>query len=1074
MSTNRTPEFIERDSLSAHPSEGVSVSLPDGTGFTVERRDFLRLSAVAAAAAGIAGTSGCAPPQEEILPRVHRPEEARVGLPLHYATTCFACPAGCGILVRAREGRVVKVEGNPDHPVNRGPACARGHAMVLDLYDPDRVRRSMVYARGKVPPIDVSPDAIDDKVASALVGKDGRKPSVRVLTGTVSGGAVRSLVADFLAMFPDGRHVAWEPLDAMSETVAAAQELCYGQRIQPQYRFRRANVVVSFGSEFLDTWLSPVQFQRQFGLRRSPDGRREMSRFWAFEGRMSLTGSNADKRIRVRPSQLADVAFAVAHALLVEKKHGPLAADAEIVAALAPWAVEGVASRTGVAADLIRKTAEMLLGAAGKSIVIGGGSNSTAATGLALEIAVNLLNSAVGNDGFTVVHQRPSHQRGAGHSGLAALVDEMRAGKVDVLIVSDVNPVYNAPPVLGFAEAMSHVPFVVNLSQHVDETASLADVICAGAHPLECWLDAAPVHGVVGVGQPAMRPVGEMRGLPDVLIAWAVKAGAKDDSLAGAVTLASVKGAIPTPSYHYIREHWRQTHFTATEEAPEFDVFWRDVLHAGVLIPKVDEAIVRARQFLASALKSPKAEAPKEGQLELVLFAPHGVYDGRGASNGWLLEYPDPVTRVTWDSWVGLSRKKMTALGLTDGDVCEVAVGGWKLYLPAVAVPGQHDDVVSVPLGWGRTAAGAVGSGLGSNGFLLTEMGPLGPQFGGHAVSVRKTGEHIQLAVPQGTKEIDLSVRPLIPYATMSELREDPAAGTDRPEGAWSIWPGHTYPEVRWGMSIDLSRCVGCGACTIACQAENNIPTAGRKGVINGREMHWLRVDRYYRVPVPRTAKTHDEVEAAAAAREKAKQDLSWLDEPEVLFHPLMCQHCENAPCETVCPVGATNHSSDGLNVQAYNRCVGTRYCSNNCPFKARRFNWFDYSKDQSNFLTRLFEPELPRIAQMNSRWPLPLKNNPEVTVRSRGVMEKCTFCVQRIEVGRGHAKDQNRKIRDGDVVTACQQTCPTQAIRFGNLVDEESRVAHDRTSKRALTMLDEQKLGASVTYLTKVRNDES
>jgi molybdopterin-containing oxidoreductase family iron-sulfur binding subunit len=329
------------------------------------------------------------------------------------------------------------------------------------------------------------------------------------------------------------------------------------------------------------------------------------------------------------------------------------------------------------------------------------------------------------------------------------------------------------------------------------------------------------------------------------------------------------------------------------------------------------------------------------------------------------------------------------------------------------------------------------------------------------------------MAVPQGSMTIDLSVRPLLPYAKLSEVKANPKAGTERPKGDWSIWPGHAYPETRWGMSVDLSKCIGCGACTIACQAENNIPTAGKKGVIRGREMHWLRVDRYHRMPVPRTAKTREAVATAAEARKRAEENLDWLDEPEVIFHPLMCQHCENAPCETVCPVGATNHSSDGLNVQAYNRCVGTRYCSNNCPFKARRFNWFDYSKDRSSWLTRILEPALTQIANMNVRWPLPLKNNPEVTVRSRGVMEKCTFCVQRIEKGRGRAKDENRKIRDGDVVPACMQTCPTQAIRFGNLVDSESEVAKLRSGPRALTMLDEQKLGTSVTYLTKVRNDE-
>ena len=1071
MSTDRKREIDAPAGQTG--GSNVHVHLPDGSGISFERRDFLRLGAAATAAAGLAGASGCAPDKEEILPRPNRPVEARVGLALHYATTCFACRAQCGMLARAREGRVVKLEGNEEHPINRGTLCARGQASVLDLYDGDRLRVSSYVARGKSLPLELSSDAIDERISAALAGKEGKKPRVRVLTGALSGSGIQGLVQDFVQAFPESEHIAWEPLAPIEENIAEAAWRCYGERLVPQYRLRRARVVVGFGAEFLDTALSPVQLSRSFSRRRHPEHRRGMSKFWAFEGRMSLTGSNADRRIKVRSSQLADVAMAVAHAVLIGKKHGPMAGDATITSALAGYAPEAVAARVGVEPKVITETAELLIGAAGRGVVIAGGPASTGAQGLALEIAVNLLNSALGHDGRAVLHQRPSYLSSSSYGDMQRLAHEMRAGKVDVLIIHGANPVYSAPQVLGFEEAMTHVPMVVDIAERLDETARKSDYACAAAHFLETWSDAAPTTDVVAVAQPAMQPVGAMRGLGDCLVAWAnMVFGDKAGRLAEVAKLAVQKDAVTSPSYHYIRRHWEETYYPLTEDARDFETFWKDLLHAGMLIPKVENPPEPQRRFQPTALAMPKAE--ESAELELALYAPVGMYDGRQGNNAWLLEYPDPVTRVTWDCPVGLSRPTMKRLGLVSGDVCEVAVGDWKLRMPAVEIPGQHDAVASVPFGWGRPYAGVVGGGLGQNAFHLVVPAETGPRFAGQAVKIRKTGKHVDLAVPQGEKVIDLGLRPLIPYTTMSKYKLDRASGTERPHGDWSIWPGHTYPETRWGMSVDLSRCIGCGACTIACQAENNIPTAGRKGVLSGREMHWIRVDRYYAMPTPRTVKTPEQVREAEQKREQLAKDDSWLDEPEVLFQPLMCQHCENAPCETVCPVGATNHSSDGLNVQAYNRCVGTRYCSNNCPFKARRFNWFDYSKDQSNFLTRILCPELPQIAAMNSRWPVPLKNNPEVSVRSRGVMEKCTFCVQRIEAGRGRAKDEDRKIRDGDVVPACMQTCPTRAIQFGNLVDDESVVARLRKSKRALTMLDEQKLGTAVTYLTKVRNDES
>ena len=695
---------------------------------------------------------------------------------------------------------------------------------------------------------------------------------------------------------------------------------------------------------------------------------------------------------------------------------------------------------------------------------------STGPAGLALEVAINLINASLGSVGKVVDFAYPSQQSGGRQADLARLADDLRNGRVDVLLIAGSNPVFNAPPVLGFAEAMSHVPAVIAIADRQDETAMLADLLCAASHPLESWSDAEPVRNVVALSQPAMRPVGEMRSLSDLLVRWG--ASVQDSGpLVEADKLASKRGAaVQSGGYHFLRAFWQEKIFPRVASGRDFDSFWLDLLHSGVITLPGVESAEDPPTFRTASLSLPPVE--KSGDIELVLFAPHAVYDGRGANNGWLLEYPDPVSRITWDSWVAMSRIMMGSLALKNGDLVDVTAAGYTIRLPAFEQAGQHDKVVSVPLGFGRTAAGEVGNGVGANGFLLAAATALGTRFAGQTASLRVTGKHTELAIPQGESVIDLNERPLIPVTTLCEYQDDSSAGTEAPEKGKSIWPGHTYKDVRWGMSIDLSACIGCGACTIACQAENNIPTAGRKGVIRGREMHWLRVDRYYKMPVPRTSKTPEEAHKVEEARQKAKSR-EWLDEPQVLFHPVMCQQCENAPCETVCPVGATTHSSEGLNQQAYNRCVGTRYCSNNCPFKVRRFNWFDYSRDRDSFLSRILEPAVTKIGQMNARWPIPLKNNPEVTVRTRGVMEKCTFCVQRITVARHKAKDENRPVADGDVVPACAQTCPTQAIKFGNLVDPKSEVARENASKRGLHMLNDQNVGTSVTYLSKVRNEK-
>jgi molybdopterin-containing oxidoreductase family iron-sulfur binding subunit len=754
---------------------------------------------------------------------------------------------------------------------------------------------------------------------------------------------------------------------------------------------------------------------------------------------------------------------------------------------------------------LVTSLASSLVRARGRSLAIAGGSASASGNDT-LEAAVFLINHSLGNYGSALFEERAARTAG-GISGLARLVRDMQDGRVKTLVVAGANPVYDAP--IPFADAMEKVDLVVSLADRIDETAALADYLAPASHALEAWGDVDLGGGVTAVQQPVIRPLHDTRGFFDILLTWAKGAGAAIKSAAG----------MAGPGHSYLQNHWVSRVLPSAAS-------WADVLGSGFLVggvaattggaadaaaadekavDEVDEEKERgkkrkggkkkgakkrltAKEKLAAKEKEAGTEESAEeralrlpvavvaalggpvaasGELELQLYPHFALHDGRSANNGWLHELPDPITRITWGSAVSVAPRRFDEMGLKNGDLVEVGVAGITRVLPAYRHAGLHQDQIAMPLGFGREACGKIGNGVGSNCFGLQQV--RGDQLvrAGLAATLTKRSGHEELAFGQGGDVVDRPRRPVVPLTTLSSYKRNPSSGTEQFPGGKSAWPEHPYPNQRWGMTIDLSKCNGCGKCSLACQAENNIPVVGRQGILDGREMAWMRIDRYYDAP-PKEGGWGDDVYDAP---------LEVVEDPVTVFEPMLCQHCENAPCETVCPFNATMHSEDGINQQVYNRCVGTRYCANNCPFKVRRYNWYEYSHRRDAALLNLLFPIMGRHADLNTRGRMQMKNNPEVTVRSRGVMEKCTFCVQRIREARAEAiragADKDA-LPDGAVVPACMEACPTGAIVFGDINDPGSRVSAVRKDPRAMRLLESIGVKPVVSYLTKVRNDNA
>ncbi len=934
------------------------------------RRSFLKLSGFSMLAACSRGLD------QKAIPLLVPHEERVPGRAVWYATGCSGCAAGCGVLARSRDGRPVKLEGNPAHPLSKGGLCATGQASVLSLYDSHRLHGPR--SRGEA----VDWKRVDAEVRAGIEAARGSGTAVRFLTGTIHSPTVLAAIRSFGARFGNFQHVQYDALSSSAQL--DVYEKMLGTRALPRPRFDRADVIVGFDADFLATWISPVEYTRDYRAGRSLEEDGRHSYHVQFEARVSLTGANADRRFVRSPDGLRDAISELAVA--VARRTG---ASIPLTATPKPEIKELAARLT--AADR------------GTTLIVCGLDDADA------QKTVAWINTQLGNYETTLETGRLSHQSQGSDTDLLALQREIRAGAVGLLFVAQCNPTYDRPGLLD----LTKVNTVVSFAGHDDETASKAQFVCPDHHPLESWGDAEAVDGIVTVSQPLVAPLFQTRALVDSLNIWT---GGTDGDASSA--------------YDLMRATWKQALLPrAGAGAGSFDTFWAKAVHDG--FAKLKPATVRVKPPAASTLRASAREPGTEG-LALVLYAKTGMLDGRHANNPWLHELPDPVTKIVWDNYACLSATAASRLDVKEGDL--VDAGGVKL--PVHIQPGQHDDVVAIALGYGRKGTDRFahvgpdwlegdptvedGEFVGKNAAVLRGKARVAVKTANGRRVLACTQPYQSLTVPE---ELGGDKRPMVHETTLKEHRR-PSASPEEAHGSHGgsvdLWPDdHRFKGHHWALTADLSACTGCSACVIGCQAENNVPVVGKDEVARAREMHWIRIDRY-------------------------------RDDGDVAHQPVMCQQCDNAPCETVCPVLATVQSSEGLNQQVYNRCVGTRYCANNCPYKVRRFNWFDYPHDD-------------RLANASL--------NPDVVVRSRGIMEKCSFCVQRITEAKAEAKREGRPLRDGDISPACVQSCPADALVFGDRNDPDSAVSKAWTDRRQYRLLEELNTKPSVGYLSLVRN---
>ncbi len=985
------------------------------------RRDFLKYLGFSTAAAALAAS--CETPVRKAIPFVNKPENVVPGVADYYATTFVSEGEAIPIVAKVRDGRPIKIEGNTLSGLTKAGTSARVQASVLDLYDTSRQR--FPVANGTA----VSWEQLDKQLTDAIATSG----PVVLLTGTVTSPTAKLIIADFLNKYPGSRHIQY---DAISYSgMLLANEATYGKKILPLYRFENAKVLVSFEADFLGTWLNPVVFQRGYTVNRKvTDTNLEMSKHYQFESMMSMTGANADERFTHKPSEAGAVVVGLLNAVQTGTASG--IANPKLKAGL-------------------EKAAASLKAAGGNALVVSGSNNPN------IQIVVNAINEAIGANGKTIDWGVNQLTKQGLDNEFAGLIADMEAGKVGAIIVNDVNPVHNYFDGNRFAEALKKVKLSVAISYKQDETAELCKYIAPVHHYLESWGDTEAVSGHFSMLQPTIFPLFDTRQFEESLLKWS-----------GSTTAYEV----------YFRNYW-------TAKLGGYDGY-NKALQEGIIepAPSVSGAAAFNNNAVAAAT-SALSSAPKGGTTELVLYENLAIGDGRYANNPWLQELPDPITKATWDNYAVVSPKfarevlKIDLNKQGDADsyevnpakpVVDIELGGKKITLPAMIIPGVNDETIGVALGYGRSSAsgedaetarkiGRAVLGSGKNAVVFASYNGATIERIAPAAVVTKGKGTYEVAQTQTHNSYE-GRHNVIKEVTLDDMKKNPTlirdardhelhhwGGLENYEAQGTLYPVFDRPGAKWGMSIDLNACYGCGACVIACHAENNVPVVGKNEVLRYHDMHWLRIDRYF------------------------SGDPDDADSIQAVFQPMLCQHCDNAPCENVCPVAATTHSSEGINQMIYNRCIGTRYCANNCPYKVRRFNWADYTgadsfKDNQNRtgVGALNEA----VFQMNddlTRMVL----NPDVTVRSRGVMEKCTFCVQRQQEGKLNAKKENRKLEDSDTYVACANACPADAIVFGNVNNASSAINKVRNEgkNRIYFSLEQIHTLPNINYLAKVRN---
>ncbi len=1027
------------------------------------RRDFLKYIGFSTAAAALAAS--CESPVNKAVPFLNKRDDITPGISNFYASTYISDGDVVPVLVKQREGRPIKVEGNTLSPVTNGGTSAQVQASVLDLYDTSRLRYPM--AKGKEATFEV----IDKMIADDLTANAG-KPLV-LLTSSLTSPTTKQIITNFLAKYPGARHVQYDGVSYSG--MIQANEASYGKKALPSYHFENAKVIVSLGADFLGTWLSPVVFNRQYAETRRINAQHpQMSRHFQFESYMSLTGANADERYLHKPSETGAVALAL----------------------LAAVGGSVTSNLTGNAAEGVKKAAAELMANKGAALVVCGSNDTN------VQIIVNAINEAIGAGGKTIDWASTANYRQGVDVDMATLVNDLNAGNVGALLVYGANPAYNYFAADKFKAGIKKCPVTISFNERMDETTELCKYVLPSHHWLESWGDAEGQGGNISLIQPLIHPLFKTRQFEDSLLKWIGSSTAvtSTDSTAIANTSAQTGNDYQT----YFKKYW--TAKVGGED--NFNIALQDgIVGSGTgkrsltnnpdstnttntnnttdttsILKNVTTALTLSGASFSGnvAGAAAKIAAIKSGGNEIVLYQKVSLGTGNQANNPWLQELPDPISKATWDNYamispaMGKSLFNIDIFNRKDTDkyevnpqkpVVKITANGKSVTLPVLILPGIHPNVIALAVGYGRTSGdnnktaeyiGRAAYGAGVNVYPLVSYNGTNVDYYAANATIEKTGDTYPIAQSQVHNVTE--GRPIIRETTLSKFIANPkdlnkheeeelaAYGEDFVKDA-TMYPYYDKPGMKWGMSIDLNTCTGCSACVVACHAENNIPVVGKREVARYHDMHWLRIDRYF---------------------------TGSPENPDVIFQPMLCQHCDNAPCENVCPVTATNHSSEGLNQMAYNRCIGTRYCANNCPYKVRRFNWQDYTGSDSfpdnqkgiiSDATMMMNDDLPRMVL-----------NPDVTVRSRGVMEKCSFCVQRLQEGKLNAKKENRTVKDGEIQTACMQACPTHAIVFSNVNDKESRVSKIRNVEqkdRKFYVLEQLHTLSNVNYLAKIRNTD-
>jgi len=964
-------EFVRnREAASELKHNSDVISLLEGSAtMHASRRNFLKLAGFST----VLGTvlNSCEKPIHKAIPYLIKPEEITPGKSEYYASSYFDGEEFCSVLVKSRDGRPIKIEGNPMSSLTLGGTSARVQASVLSLYDDDRYKTPLKSGK------EVSWETADSEITAGFKEISARGGRIVLLTSSIISPAAANAINGFLNTFPGTGHITCDT--ASCSGMLLANELGFGIRALPSYYFDKAELIVSFGADFLGTWISPVEFTTRYAAaRKLKDKQADISRHIQFETGMSLTGSNADERYPIKPSE-----------------------EKALLAALLASLTGTESSGTTAASGPVAKLSGELLSKRGKSLVVCG-SNDTD-----IQLLVNQINYTLDNYGNTIDITRPVYLRRGIDPEMVKLVEDMNAGTVDALLLVNTNPVYHYPDAEKFISGMQKTGLTVSLSVAADETSAMSSYVCPANHYLESWGDAEPVKDHFGIQQPLINPVFNTRQWEESLLRWSGNlTGYKD----------------------YLKKYWEQNLFPRQKEKNRFYDFWVNTLQQGVFDPGITPGGHPSMKPVV-----PESNPLTSEGIEVHLYQSVALGTGRHANNPWLQEMPDPVTKAVWENYAAVSPKFAAENGLEDYDLIEI---NGNMNIPVMIQPGQAFGTISIALGYGRKNSGKVADGLGVNAFPLMHLAGGNFQPGGSVVTFTKKGQKHTVARSQIFGELD--GRPIVRETTLEEYHRDPAAGNELHQEIEkkhvSLYAEPKYDGFHWGLSVDLNSCTGCGACLIACQAENNIPVVGKTEVSKFRIMHWIRIDRYY---------------------------TGNPEQPDVVHQPVMCMHCDNAPCENVCPVSATPHNNEGLNQVAYTRCIGTKYCINNCPYKVRKFNWFQYAQNPKfNYHAN---SDLGRLVL-----------NPDVTVRERGVVEKCSFCAQRIQEKKLTAKLENRVLNGEEVQTACVQACPAKALVFGDLNNPGNTVTGNFKNERNYYLLEELHTLPSVGYLTKIRNKQT